>query len=75
MPGSPFATGGTGLGSGLGSQGAIQRSSDGKYLLAVNAGSNDVSVLRIGRHGVPAPVGAPVPSNGVKPVSIAIHDE
>jgi 6-phosphogluconolactonase len=74
MPGSPFKTGGTGLGSGLGSQGAIQRSADGKYLLAVNAGSNDVSVLRIGRHGVPVPVGAPVPSNGVKPVSIAVHD-
>ena len=38
--GSPFTIGGAGLGSGLGSQGALQSSPDGRYLLAVDAGSN-----------------------------------
>jgi 6-phosphogluconolactonase (cycloisomerase 2 family) len=72
LPGSPFRAGGAGSGSGLASQGAIQISSDGRYLLAVDAGSNQVSVLRIkhdGRlrllhHGV-------VSSGGIQPVSIA----
>src|SRR5690242_2474991 len=46
-PGSPFAAGGAGTGSGVGAQGAIQLSADGRYLLAVDAGSNQISVLRI----------------------------
>ncbi|MGZ6804697.1 MAG: lactonase family protein [Nocardioidaceae bacterium] len=73
--GSPFATGGAGLGRGLGSQGAVQRSADGRYLLAVNAGDSTVSVLRIGADGTLSPVGAPVPSGGLTPVSIAVHDD
>jgi hypothetical protein len=72
MPGSPFALGGAGLGKGLGSQGAIQASANGRYLLAVDAGSNQISVLRLGRGGVPAAVGSPVPSGGVQPVSLTI---
>src|SRR5262245_3027036 len=44
---SPFAAGGAGTGAGLASQGALQISSDGHFLLAVDAGSNQVSVLRI----------------------------
>ena len=47
LPGSPFAVGGAGTGAGLASQGAIQLSSDGRYLLAADAGSNQISVLRI----------------------------
>ncbi len=73
ITGSPFAAGGAGLGAGLGSQGALQASPDRRFLLAVDAGSNQISVLRIGRDGVPTPVGAPVSSGGVKPVSIAIN--
>jgi 6-phosphogluconolactonase len=72
IPGSPFAAGGVGLGSGLASQGAIQVSSDGRYLLAVDAGSNQVSVLRITANGVPVLVGQPVPSGGATPVSVAV---
>jgi 6-phosphogluconolactonase len=71
-PGSPFDAGGAGLGTGLASQGAIQLSSDGRFLLAVDAGSNQVSALRLGSHGVPSPVGAPVSSGGSEPVSIAV---
>jgi 6-phosphogluconolactonase len=72
IPGSPFPAGGVGLGAGLGSQGAIQASPDHKFLLAVDAGSNEISVLRVTAGGVPKPAGLPVSSGGVEPVSIAI---
>jgi 6-phosphogluconolactonase len=72
IPGSPFAVGGAGLDAGLSSQGAIQATPDGKFLLAVDAGSNQISVLRVTADGVPKPVGPPVSSGGVEPVSIAI---
>src|SRR5580704_12910008 len=45
--GSPFAAGGTGTGAGLADQGAIQITPDGRFLIAVDAGSNQISVLRI----------------------------
>jgi 6-phosphogluconolactonase len=71
--GSPFQVGGAGLGKGLGSQGAIEL--DGQYLLAVDAGSNQISVLRTNWDGSLTPVpGSPFSSGGVKPVSIAVHD-
>jgi 6-phosphogluconolactonase len=73
-PGSPFAAGGAGTGIGTGSQGALQESADGRYLLAVDAGSNQISVLRIESDGglrlVP---GGVVSSDGNEPVSIAVH--
>jgi 6-phosphogluconolactonase len=72
LAGSPFAAGGAGLGTGLASQGAIEATQDGRYLLAVDAGSNQVSVLRITADGVPVLVGQPVSSDGIKPVSVAV---
>jgi 6-phosphogluconolactonase (cycloisomerase 2 family) len=73
--GSPFAAGGAGTGSGLASQGALQTSPDGRFLIAVDAGSNQISVLRISGDGslrlVP---GGVVSSGGVLPVSVAVHD-
>jgi 6-phosphogluconolactonase len=72
LPGSPFAAGGAGLGTGLASQGAIQVTPDGRYLLAVDAGSNQISVLRLTAGGVPVLAGQPVSSGGVKPVSVAV---
>ena len=74
IPGSPFAVGGAGLGKGLGSQGAIQATRHGRFLLAVDAGSNEISVLRLTNRGVPVPVGPPVSSHGVQPVSLTISD-
>jgi 6-phosphogluconolactonase len=72
--GSPFAAGGAGTGSGLASQGALQISPDGRFLLAVDAGSNQISVLRIKPDGSLRQVpGGIVSSGGVLPVSIAIH--
>jgi 6-phosphogluconolactonase len=72
IAGSPFPVGGAGLGAGLPSQGAIQLSSDGRYLLAVDAASNQISVSRLGPDGVPRPVGAPISSGGGEPLSIAV---
>jgi 6-phosphogluconolactonase len=75
LPGSPFTAGGAGTGAGLASQGAIQVSGDGRFLLAVDAGSNQVSILQIKPDGslklVPTGV---VSSDGPTPVSIAVHD-
>ena len=72
--GSPFAAGGAGTGAGLASQGALQISPDGRFMLAVDAGSNQISVLRIKPDGslrlVPGGVAS---SGGVLPVSVAIH--
>src|SRR5581483_3599765 len=73
LPGSPFRAGGAGTGSGLASQGAIQVTSDGRYVLAVDAGSNQISVLRAKRDGDLRLAGV-VSSGGVNPVSVAEHD-
>jgi 6-phosphogluconolactonase len=75
ISGSPFPIGGAGLGKGLASQGAIQLSSDGRYLLAVDAGSSQISVLRLDAQGAPQPVGPPVSSGGTEPVSIAVSGD
>jgi 6-phosphogluconolactonase (cycloisomerase 2 family) len=74
VPGSPFAAGGTGTGSGLASQGAVQLSPDGRFVIAVDAGSNQISVLRAKPDGSLGPVRAVVFSRGELPVSIAVHD-
>lgn len=74
LAGSPFAAGGAGTGSIIASQGALQVTSDGRYLLAADAGSNQISVLRIRRDGSLRPVqGSPFSSGGIEPVSIAVH--
>jgi hypothetical protein len=72
IAGSPFAVGGAGTGQADASQGSLQLSADGRYLLAVDAGSNQISVLRIKPNGsLQIAEGSPVSSNGVDPVSIA----
>jgi 6-phosphogluconolactonase len=75
VPGSPFTVGGSGTGHPDASQGSLELSSDGRYLLAVDAGSNQISVLRIKPDGsLQIAEGSPVASNGVDPVSIAVSD-
>jgi 6-phosphogluconolactonase (cycloisomerase 2 family) len=71
LAGSPFATGGAGPGHGIASQGSLQLSADGRYLLAVDAGGNEVSVLRIKPDGS-LQIADVVSSNGGNPVSIAV---
>jgi 6-phosphogluconolactonase (cycloisomerase 2 family) len=73
-PGSPFQAGGAGLGAGIASQGATQLTDNGRYALAVDAGSNQISVLRVNGDGSLTPVaGSPFASGGVEPNSIAVH--
>jgi 6-phosphogluconolactonase len=60
------ATGGNGTGSGLGSQGAV--TSDDKYVYAVNAGSNEISVMQI--DGSSLTLVDKVSSAGTTPISI-----
>lgn len=73
--GSPSAvpTGGDGNGAGLGSQGAVVLSDDGRWLLAVNAGSNELSVFRANRNGIT--LTDHEPSGGETPVSVAIYGD
>jgi 6-phosphogluconolactonase (cycloisomerase 2 family) len=72
-PAGSFATGGAGTGSGLGSQGALILSKNGRSLYAVNAGSNDVSVLTADDHGVS--LVSKVQSRGVKPISLTLAND
>lgn len=72
-PAGSYATGGLGSGGGLGSQGAIVLSDDRKWLFAVNAGSDDVSVFAVTRRGLRLADRAP--SGGAMPISLSYHDE
>ena len=65
------ATGGTGTGASLGSQGALALSENGRWLYAVNAGSNDVSILRA-EHGVV--LVDRFSSLGSMPISLTVRD-
>ncbi len=63
-------TGGTGSGTALGSDNAVQLSRNHRWLLTVNAGSNSISVFEIDNER-PELVSV-TPSNGKQPESIAI---
>ena len=67
-----FSTGGAGIGGTadpLASQFALTLSNDHKLLFVVNAGSNDVSVFRVGRDGLE--LVERQASGGTRPVSVA----
>jgi 6-phosphogluconolactonase len=66
-------TGGTGIApTSLGSQGAVALTDDGSHLLAVNAGTDDVSLLDIEADGLHL---ADVASVGNTPVSVAVSGD
>jgi 6-phosphogluconolactonase (cycloisomerase 2 family) len=71
-----ISTGGTGSGGGLdplGSQGSLVLSEHHRWLVAVNAGSNEITVFRVQRDGLD--LVDKVDSGGVFPVSVTIfHD-
>ena len=68
-----LGSGGAGVLDPLGSQGSIVLSSDARWLLAVNAGSNEISVFRVLPNGLL--LVDKVGSGGVFPVSVTIsHD-
>ena len=74
-----YAAGGTGTGGGLGNQGAVilagegEDDNDNNLLLAVNAGSNSISSFKITGSGLD--LQSTVSSGGMRPVSIAQHDD
>lgn len=67
------STGGTGTGASLADQGSLAVAGNGRWLLAVDAGSDQVSVLEVQEHrGTPQLYLTDLtPSGGVLPVSIA----
>ena len=75
LPGSPFAAGGAGAGHGNTSQGSITSADRGRLILAVDNGSNQISVLRVGAGGALTAVGSPVSSGGTNPVSIGVSGD
>jgi 6-phosphogluconolactonase (cycloisomerase 2 family) len=65
-----FATGGQGSGNGLGNQGGLALTADGKFVLVVNAGSNDISVLQTPDSGLILVDRRN--SGGVRPISVSV---
>jgi 6-phosphogluconolactonase len=66
-------TGGTGTGAGLGSQGSLALSQDGRWLLAVDAGSNDVTVFSV--VGGELTAVSTKSSGGIMPISVTVHND
>jgi hypothetical protein len=60
------STGGLGTGAGLGSQGAVALSDNGRVLIAVNAGSDEITSFRAGENGELERIDI-VPSGGDRP--------
>ncbi|MFG2847084.1 beta-propeller fold lactonase family protein [Kitasatospora sp. NPDC048296] len=73
-PAGSYPTGGLGSDAGLGSQGAVVPADHGRILLAVNAGSDSVTSLRVAEDGVLSAV-ATVASGGTRPVSVTVHGD
>jgi 6-phosphogluconolactonase len=71
-PSGTFPTGGSGTGSGLGSQGAVTISADGQWLAAVDAGSNDVALFSVNPDGS-LRLADRVASGGTDPISVTLH--
>lgn len=66
------STTGLGSGAGLGSQGAVTLSRDGRHVFVVNAASNTVSTFAL--KGDSLELASTVDSGGLHPISIAEHD-
>ena len=68
---SRFPTGGQGLGAGLGSQGAVTLSDNGRWLFVVNAGSNELSVFSVRPNALI--LTDKVASGGIRPISVTVR--
>ena len=67
------ATNGLGTGGGLGNQGGLVMTRNGRWLFAVNAGSNDISVFSAHRGNLTLVDRAG--SGGTRPVSLTVHGD
>jgi 6-phosphogluconolactonase len=72
-PAGSFATGGTGTGAGLGSQGAVVLDDHGERLFAVNAGSDTITSFKVNRRGLR--LRDVEPSNGDRPISLTVKGD
>ena len=70
---SSYATQGAGTGGALASQGAVMLTQDGRFLLVVNAGSNEISVFKVQNNGLNFV--SKVSSHGSMPISLTINDK
>ena len=70
-PQGTYPTGGAGTGTGLGSQGAVVLSDDGRQLFAVNAGSSSISLFSVRPDGLE--LAATAPSGGTRPISVTVR--
>ncbi len=68
--GTPYATGGTGTGSALASQGALALSQNGKWLFAVDAGSNQITAFKVS--GTALVRESITGSHGTDPISVTV---
>jgi 6-phosphogluconolactonase len=66
--GPTYATGGNGTGGSLGNQGGVV--GNGDFLVAVNAGSDDISVFKVDARGLK--LVDRMPSGGIRPVSVTM---
>lgn len=74
LVGSPFNAGGKGLtGGDIDEQGAIRIA--GRFVLAVNPGSDTVAVFEKTPRGLLHVEGSPFPSGGSTPLSLAVHGD
>jgi 6-phosphogluconolactonase (cycloisomerase 2 family) len=67
-----LATGGLGSNAGLGSQGAVTLSVDGRFVFVVNAQSNTLSTFAL--RGNEPVLTSVVPSGGLHPISVTEHE-
>jgi len=70
-PAGSFPTGGTGTGGGLGNQNGLVLHQNERWLYAVNAGSNDITVFAVEHNGLSFI--DRIATGGVQPVSLAVH--
>lgn len=68
-----FSTNGAGTGAALASQGAVMLTQDGRWLLVVNAGSNEISVFKVQSSGLMYV--SKVSSHGSMPISLTINNK
>jgi len=71
-PAGIYPTGGKGTGAGLGSQGALALTDNGRWLLVVNAGSNEISVFSVRNDALVLTDVAW--SGGSRPISVTVAD-
>ncbi|MEP7115995.1 MAG: beta-propeller fold lactonase family protein [Acidobacteriota bacterium] len=71
VPAGSVATGGKGTGAGLGNQGGLLLTRNERWLLAVNAGSNSLSVFEVRKRGLR--LSDVIPTGGTQPISVTEH--